>query len=60
MPNENIDDRQRHVYLSFIIFQVLNLKPDASQKEIEAQCRTLSRKWHPDRYRVRTNPLIIY
>ncbi|CAF1365155.1 unnamed protein product [Adineta steineri] len=32
-------------------FEVLNLKSDASQKEIELQCRTLSRKWHPDRYR---------
>ncbi|CAF3426143.1 unnamed protein product [Rotaria socialis] len=32
-------------------FEVLNLDSDASQKQIEAQCRTLSRKWHPDRYR---------
>jgi DnaJ-class molecular chaperone len=33
-------------------FEVLNLRPDASQKEIESQCRALGRKWHPDRYRV--------
>ena len=32
--------------------QVLNLTSNASQKAIEAQCRTLSRQWHPDRYRV--------
>lgn len=32
-------------------FETLNLKSDASQKQIESQCRTLSRKWHPDRYR---------
>ncbi|UJR20936.1 hypothetical protein I4U23_024045 [Adineta vaga] len=32
-------------------YQTLNLKSDASQKDIELQCRTLSRKWHPDRYR---------
>ncbi|CAF2648972.1 unnamed protein product [Rotaria sp. Silwood2] len=32
-------------------FEVLNLSNVASQKDIESQCRTLSRKWHPDRYR---------
>ncbi|CAF1023933.1 unnamed protein product [Adineta ricciae] len=32
-------------------FEALNLKSDASQKDIELQCKTLSRKWHPDRYR---------
>ncbi|CAF3629181.1 unnamed protein product [Rotaria sordida] len=32
-------------------FEVLGIDPKASQKAIEIQCRTLSRKWHPDRYR---------
>ncbi|CAM4921773.1 unnamed protein product [Rotaria socialis] len=32
-------------------FKVLNISRTASQKEIESQCRTLSRQWHPDRYR---------
>jgi len=32
-------------------FKILNLKQNASQKQIEIQCRTLARKWHPDRYR---------
>ncbi|CAF0817389.1 unnamed protein product [Rotaria sordida] len=32
-------------------FEILNLSNVASQREIESQCRTLSRKWHPDRYR---------
>jgi len=32
-------------------YEVLNLRSDASQRQIESQCRTLSRKWHPDRYR---------
>ncbi|CAF2410101.1 unnamed protein product [Rotaria sp. Silwood2] len=32
-------------------YEVLNLDPNASQKAIEAQCKTLARKWHPDRYR---------
>ncbi|CAF0901493.1 unnamed protein product [Rotaria sp. Silwood1] len=30
--------------------EVLNLSNVASQKDIESQCRTLSRKWHPDKY----------
>ncbi|CAF0881749.1 unnamed protein product [Rotaria sp. Silwood1] len=32
-------------------YEVLNVNPNASQKTIENQCRILSRKWHPDRYR---------
>ncbi|CAM4779028.1 unnamed protein product [Rotaria magnacalcarata] len=32
-------------------FEVLNISRTASQKEIESQCRTLARQWHPDRYR---------
>ena len=34
----------------------MNLRSTASQNEIESQCRSLSRQWHPDRYRV--NPFI--
>jgi len=41
------------MYIIFDISQVLNLEPNASQQEIEVQCRTLPRKWHPDRFRVR-------
>jgi len=32
-------------------YEVLNLRSSASQSQIESQCRTLSRKWHPDRHR---------
>jgi len=32
-------------------YEVLNLRTGASQRQIESQCRALSRKWHPDRYR---------
>ncbi|UJR28587.1 hypothetical protein I4U23_009820 [Adineta vaga] len=32
-------------------YETLNLHYDASQKQIEYQCRTLSRQWHPDRHR---------
>jgi len=32
-------------------FEVLNLRTDASQKDIIIQCKTLARKWHPDRFR---------
>jgi curved DNA-binding protein CbpA len=47
------------MYMIFDISQALNLKPNASQKEIEGQCRTLPRKWHPDRFRVRKNDLFL-
>ncbi|CAF4662985.1 unnamed protein product [Rotaria sp. Silwood1] len=40
------------LYLAMhILIKVLNVNPNASQKTIENQCRILSRKWHPDRYR---------
>jgi len=32
-------------------YDLLELKTDASQKDIETRCRTLARKWHPDRFR---------
>lgn len=32
-------------------YQTLQLQYDAPQHQIESQCRTLSRQWHPDRYR---------
>jgi DnaJ-domain-containing protein 1 len=40
-------------------FEVLNVQPTASQKEIENQCRILARKWHPDRYRVREDCVLL-
>lgn len=32
-------------------YEALNLRSTASQSQIESQCRTLPRQWHPDRYR---------
>ncbi|CAF1206549.1 unnamed protein product [Adineta ricciae] len=32
-------------------YETLNLQYGASQKQIESQCRALSRQWHPDRHR---------
>ncbi|CAF0793864.1 unnamed protein product [Didymodactylos carnosus] len=32
-------------------FELLELKPDADQKQIETRCKALARKWHPDRFR---------
>lgn len=39
----------------FTLFQTLDLKADASQEEIKNKCRSLSGKWHPDRFRVSFN-----